>query len=70
MNKNVTVSLIVVLVVVIAGVLWLNNDIRKKQNEGVGGVISKGLVEMSDDNPTFDHWGQNFPDYLDMYLTV
>ena len=70
MNKNVTVSLIVVLVVVIAGVLWLNNDISKKQNEGVGGVISKGLVEMSDDNPTFDHWGQNFPDYLDMYLTV
>ena len=25
---------------------------------------------MSDDNPTFDHWGQNFADYLDMYLTV
>lgn len=70
MNKNVMMSLIVILVLVIAGVLWLNNDINKKQNEGVGGVISKGLVEMSDDNPTFDHWGQNFPDYLDMYLTV
>ena len=70
MSKNVTISLIVVLVIVIGGVLWLNNDITKKQNEGVGGVISKGLVQMSDDNPTFDSWGQNFPDYLDMYLTV
>lgn len=70
MNKNVVMSLIIILVLVIAGVLWLNNDITQKQNEGVGGVISKNLVEMSDDNPTFDHWGQNFPDYLDMYLTV
>lgn len=70
MSKNVTIGLIVVLVIVIGGVLWLNNDITKKQNEGVGGVISKGLVQMSDDNPTFDSWGQNFPDYLDMYLTV
>lgn len=48
----------------------LNKDISKKQNEGTGGIISKEFVELSDDNPTFDHWGKNFPDYLDMYLTV
>lgn len=48
----------------------LNKDISKKQNEGTGGIISKEFVELNDDNPTFDHWGKNFPDYLDMYLTV
>lgn len=63
-------GLVVVILVVIAGLFWLNADISKKQTEGTGGVASKGFVEMSDDNPTFDHWGKNFPDYLDMYLTV
>ena len=62
--------LVLIAVVVIAGLFWLNSDISKKQVEATGGVASKGLVVMSDDNPTFDHWGQNFPDYLDMYLTV
>ena len=62
--------LVIVAVIIIAGLLWLNSDIAKKQSEGTGGVSSKGFVEMSDDNPTFDHWGKNFPDYLDMYLTV
>ncbi|TQR60876.1 ammonia-forming cytochrome c nitrite reductase subunit c552 [Campylobacter troglodytis] len=70
MNKNTTVALIAILVLLTVGVLWLNHDISKKQNEGVGGIISKGLVEMSDDDPRYDVWGQNFPDYLDMYLTV
>ena len=69
MNKKL-LSAIVIVIVLIAGVLYLNNDITKKQNEGVGGKLSKDLVELSDDNPTFDHWGKNFPDYLDMYLTV
>ncbi|TQR31864.1 ammonia-forming cytochrome c nitrite reductase subunit c552 [Campylobacter sp. MIT 99-7217] len=70
MNKKSLWGAIIVLVVVIVGILWLNNNITKKQNEGVGGLASKNIVELSDDNPTFDHWGQNFPDYLDMYLTV
>lgn len=48
----------------------LNKDISKKQNEGTGGIISKEFIVLNDDNPTFDHWGKNFPDYLDMYLTV
>ncbi|NDJ26577.1 ammonia-forming cytochrome c nitrite reductase subunit c552 [Campylobacter sp. MIT 12-5580] len=69
MNKKL-LSAIVIVIVLIAGVLYLNSDITKKQNEGVGGILSKDLVELSDDNPTFDHWGKNFPDYLDMYLTV
>ncbi|MCW1360892.1 ammonia-forming cytochrome c nitrite reductase subunit c552 [Campylobacter sp. CCS1377] len=69
-KKGFLWSAIIILVLIIAAVLWLNKDIEQKQNEGVGGVLSKNFVEMSDDNPTFDHWGQNFPDYLDMYLTV
>ena len=70
MSKRSLGVAIVVVIVLIVGVLWLNNDITKKQNEGIGGTISKNLVTLIDDNPTFDHWGQNFPDYLDMYTTV
>ncbi|AGZ82078.1 ammonia-forming cytochrome c nitrite reductase subunit c552 [Campylobacter fetus] len=61
---------IIVVIVAIVAVFMLNKDISKKQNEGTGGIISKEFVELNDDNPTFDHWGKNFPDYLDMYLTV
>lgn len=61
---------IIVVIIAIVVVFMLNKDISKKQNEGTGGIISKEFVELSDDNPTFDHWGKNFPDYLDMYLTV
>ncbi|EAI2901125.1 ammonia-forming cytochrome c nitrite reductase subunit c552 [Campylobacter upsaliensis] len=61
---------IIVVIALIGGVLWLNNDVNQKQQESVGGIVSKNFVEMSDDNPTFDEWGKNFPDYLDMYLTV
>ncbi len=62
--------LVVIVLIVISGMLWLNSDISKKQAESTGGLSSKGFVEMSDENPTFDYWGKNFPDYLDMYLTV
>lgn len=61
---------IIVVIIAIVAVFMLNKDISKKQNEGTGGIISKEFVELSDDNPTFDHWGKNFPDYLDIYLTV
>lgn len=61
---------IIVVIIAIVAVFMLNKDISKKQNEGTGGIISKEFVELNDDNPTFDHWGKNFPDYLDMYLTV
>jgi len=69
-KKGVLYSGIIILLVFIVAIFWLNNDISKKQNEGTGGIASKELVELSDDNPTFDHWGKNFPDHLDMYLTV
>ncbi|MCX2682502.1 ammonia-forming cytochrome c nitrite reductase subunit c552 [Campylobacter sp. MIT 21-1685] len=70
MNKKISLFGIVVLVVLIGAVLWLNNDISKKQNEGLGGIDNKNFVELSDDNPVFDEWGKNFPDHLDMYLQV
>ncbi|PZT47880.1 cytochrome C [Helicobacter valdiviensis] len=63
-------GLIVIAVVVLAGLVWLNSDINQKQQEGVGGLAKKGFEVMSDENPTFDAWGKNFPDYLDMYLKV
>lgn len=69
-KKGALYSGIIVLAILIGCVLWLNNDISHKQREGTGGIASKEIVELSDDNPTFDEWGKNFPDYLDMYLTV
>lgn len=70
MNKKILYPGIIALVILIAGVLWLNNDISKKQQESLGGIDSKNFVELSDNNPTFDVWGKNFPDHLDMYLKV
>lgn len=70
MNKKILYPGIIALIILIAGVLWLNNDISKKQQESLGGIDSKNFVELSDDNPTFDVWGKNFPDHLDMYLKV
>ncbi len=59
---------IVVAVIVIVGLLWMNSDISSKQANT--GTVSKQLVELTDENPTFDFWGKNFPEYLDMYLKV
>ena len=60
--------LIILAVVIIAGIFWLNSDISSKS--GVSGVKSLEAVKLSDDNPTFDEWGKNFPEYRDMYLKV
>lgn len=70
MSKKGFITAIVGLVIIIGAVFWLNNDITKKQEASLGGVDSKDFVDMSDDVPLFDVWGQNFPDYLDMYLVV
>ncbi|AAP76813.1 conserved hypothetical protein [Helicobacter hepaticus ATCC 51449] len=63
-NKGMLPILIVGAVIIIVGLLWLNQDISSKQAENTG-VISKQLVELTDENPTFDFWGKNFPEYLD-----
>lgn len=54
---------------VIAGVavVALVSDISTKKAEAVV-VGNHNVVELSDDNPTFTHWGKNYPQYLDMYL--
>ncbi|PPB54600.1 ammonia-forming cytochrome c nitrite reductase subunit c552 [Campylobacter hyointestinalis] len=70
MNKKGFIYFAIIVVIIAIVVFMLNKDISKKQNEGTGGIISKEFIELSDDNPTFDHLGKNFPDYLDMYLTV
>lgn len=71
MNKNTTMVLIVVLVLVIAGVFWLNSDVSGKKAANPGQpIVSKGLVEMSDKNPSFEQWGKNFPEYLDMHTAA
>ena len=70
MNKNVTIGLIVVLVVVIAGVLWLNGSVNERAVQTNTQIKSTGAVEMSDMNPSFDHWGKNFPEHLDMHIAA
>lgn len=70
MKKSFLSVGVVVVSVLIVGVIWLNRDISQKQKESTQGIVSKEFVEMSDENPTFDSWGRNFPDHLDMYLKV
>lgn len=69
MNKLLPIGIVVVVLGII-GLVWLNIDISQKQAVANTAVISKHIVELSDENPTFDYWGKNFPQYLDMYLTV
>ena len=59
-----TVAIIIGIVIV---ALLIN--ISTKKNETMV-IAPKSFVELSDDNPTFDYWGKNYPEYLDMYLKV
>ena len=71
MNKNVTIGLIVVLIVVIGAVLWFNGSVNERAAAGQNTQIkSTGAVEMSDMNPSFEHWGKNFPEHLDMHTAA
>ena len=59
-----TVAIIIGIVIV---ALLIN--ISTKKNETMV-IAPKSFVELSDDNPTFDYWGKNYPENLDMYLKV
>ena len=60
--------LVILAVVVIAGIWWLNSDISSKS--AVTSTKPVGTLKLSDENPTFDEWGKNFPEHRDMYLKV
>ncbi|MCW1855779.1 ammonia-forming cytochrome c nitrite reductase subunit c552, partial [Campylobacter jejuni] len=72
MKKNILRLGIVVLVLLIAGVLWLNNDINQKKDEANKNAIAANadFSLLSDDDPNFEKWGKVFPEQLKMYLTV
>lgn len=68
-NKSSVMPVLVILaIIIIAGIFWLNNDISKKSATTT--TKSLDMVELTDNNPTFDYWGKNFPEYRDMYLKV
>ena len=63
MKKNILRLGIVVLVLLIAGVLWLNNDInQKKEDEANKNAIAANadFSLLSDDDPNFEKWGKVF----------
>ena len=61
----------VVAIAIVAGFSWLNRDIStKKAQPDMAGAQSKNIVTMSDEDPRFDAWGKNFPEYVDMYTAV
>lgn len=68
-SSAMPIVLVVAIVIAIALVMLLVN-IGQKKGEEVALATPKSFVELSDANPTFDHWGKNYPEYLDMYLTV
>lgn len=73
MKKNILRLGIIILILLILGVLWLNNDIeQKKKDESNKNIItaSADLSLLSDDNPNYERWGKVFPEQLDMYLKV
>lgn len=70
MKKSYTLPAILVIAVIIGiALVMLATNIGGKKAEELA-VSPKSVVELSDDNPTFDFWGKNYPDYLDMYLIV
>ncbi|MGX2982380.1 ammonia-forming cytochrome c nitrite reductase subunit c552 [Helicobacter sp. 23-1045] len=70
MKKSYTLPAVLVIAVIIGvALVMLASSIGGKKAEELA-VAQKGVVEISDDNPTFDFWGKNYPDYLDMYLIV
>lgn len=69
MKKNIYV----ILVLLILGVLWLNNDIEQKKKDEANKntiAISADPSLLSDDDPNYERWGKVFPEQLDMYLKV
>ncbi len=62
------IILVIAVIIGVALVMFATNISTKKAEELA--VSPKSVVELSDDNPTFDHWGKNFPEYLDMHTTV
>ncbi|PAF53160.1 cytochrome C [Helicobacter sp. 13S00482-2] len=69
MRNKILWIVIVVGVLVGVGVFWLNSDITQKKYEA-SSVGKNPIIELSDNDPRFDSWGKNFPEYLDMYLSV
>lgn len=70
MKKSYTLPIILAIAVIIGiALVMLAYSIGGKKAEELA-VSPKSFVELSDDNPTFDYWGKNFPEYVDMYVTV
>ena len=70
MKKSYTLPIVLVIAVIIGiALVMLASSIGGKKAEELA-VSPKSFVELSDDNPTFDFWGKNFPEYVDMYVTV
>lgn len=70
MKKSYTLPAILVIAIIIGvALVMLAVNISGKKAEELA-VNAKNIVELSDDNPTFDYWGKNFPEYLDMHTAV
>lgn len=67
-SKSLPIILVIAVIIGVALVMLAVN-ISTKKTENVA-LTPKSIVELSDDNPTFDYWGKNFPEYVDMYVTV
>lgn len=70
MKKSYSLPAILVIAIIIGvALVMLAVNISGKKAEELA-VSAKNVVELSDDNPTFDYWGKNFPEYLDMHTAV
>lgn len=70
MKKSLALPIVLVIAIIIGVVIvMLVTNISTKKAEEMA-LSPASVVELSDDNPTFDYWGKNYPEHLDMYLTV
>ncbi|RDU57528.1 ammonia-forming cytochrome c nitrite reductase subunit c552 [Helicobacter sp. MIT 99-5507] len=69
-QKSLVMPIVLTIAIIIGvAIVALLINISTKKNETMS-LAPKSFVELSDDNPTFDYWGKNYPEYLDMYLKV
>lgn len=70
MKKSLVLPIVLVIAIIIGViVVMLATNISTKKAEEMA-LSPSSVVKLSDDNPTFDYWGKNYPEQLDMYLKV
>lgn len=70
MKTKIMWVVIIIGIVIGGGIFWLNSSITQKKYETTSNGATNSMNRLSDSDPRFQTWGKEFPDYLDMYLSI